>query len=296
MTNVMLGTPQVEFVCPGCRGLLGDHVCPRCGQRYEIAEGVTIYLGDEPEMVRAQAAFFDDTNDEEFEIERPNGTPALYSWLMHEKFRRSVGRLALSGRTALVVCGGSGMDAEFLARAGAEVISSDISLGAARRTLERCRRHRVSAFSIVANAERLPFADHAVDIVYVHDGLHHLERPLAGLVEMARVARIAVAVTEPARAAATALAAKVGIAQNVEEAGNVVARLTLAEVQETLRDNGFRVAWASRYAMFYRHKPGALMRAFSSPPVFPLARTGFRLANLLLAPIGNKLVVTAVRQ
>jgi ubiquinone/menaquinone biosynthesis C-methylase UbiE len=44
----------------------------------------------------------------------------------------------------------------------------------------------------VADAERLPFPDRSIDVVYVHDGLHHLARPEAGLAEMTRVARLAV--------------------------------------------------------------------------------------------------------
>jgi SAM-dependent methyltransferase len=187
------------------------------------------------------------------------------------------------------------MDAEFLARAGAKVVSSDISLGAAKRSVERSRRHGVPISPVVANAEQLPFADASLDIVYVHDGLHHLEHPLVGLAEMARVARYAVCVTEPARAAATAVAVTLGISEDVEEAGNRVARLTQSEVAETLEAHGFRIVRSRRYAMFYRHEPGPVMRLLSLPLIFPLARTGYRFANLLLSPFGNKLAVTAVR-
>jgi SAM-dependent methyltransferase len=260
-----------------------------------MVDGIPVIVDGESDVTGQQAAFFDETGDSDFEIERPVGAPALYDWLLGEKFRLGIAGVSVHGRTALVVCGGSGMDAEFLARAGADVVSSDISLGAARRTVERSRRHGVAIAPLVANAERLPFADRSVDIVYVHDGLHHLERPLVGLADMARVARLAVCVTEPARAAATAAAATIGLAENVEEAGNRVARLTLAEVQETLERYGFRITCARRYAMFYRHEPGPAMRALSRPVLFPIARTAFRLANVPLARIGNKLAVTAVR-
>jgi ubiquinone/menaquinone biosynthesis C-methylase UbiE len=282
-------------VCPLCHAELVDLTCGNCSRHYDVVDGIPIIIAGETDMTGQQAAFFDEAVESEFEIERPAGAPALYDWLLGEKFRLGIAGVSVRGRTALVVCGGSGMDAEFLARAGAEVVSSDISLGGARRTLERSRRHGISLAPLVANAERLPFADRSIDIVYVHDGLHHLERPLAGLAEMARVARVAVCVTEPARAAATAVAATIGIAENVEEAGNRVARLTLAEVQETLERHGFRIARARRYAMFYRHEPGPVMRALSRPLLFPLARAAFRVANVPLARIGNKLAVTAVR-
>src|SRR5439155_661416 len=85
-----------------------------------------------------------------------------------------------------------------------------------------------------------------VPLVYVHAGLHHLEEPGAGLAEMARVAARAVSVTEPARAAVTALAVRLGLALAREEAGNRVARLLPAEVAAELRARGFRVVHADR--------------------------------------------------
>ena len=52
---------------------------------------------------------------------------------------------------------------------------------------------------------------------------------------------------------------------------------------------------ADRYAMYYRHEPGRAVRALSSPGALALARAGFRAANLVGAPLGNKLTVQAVR-
>ena len=169
-----------------------------------------------------QREYFDRENDAAFEITRPHGTPRLHQWLLADKFRRSVTELRpmVDGALVVSVCGGSGMDAEFLARAGATVVVADISLGAARRTTERARRFGLPIVPVVADATRLPLADRSVDIAYVHDGLHHLDRPFAGLAEMARVARRAVSVTEPARAAVTAAAVRVGLALEQEEAGN----------------------------------------------------------------------------
>jgi SAM-dependent methyltransferase len=196
----------------------------------------------------------------------------------------------------LTVCGGSGMDAEFLARVGARVVSSDLSLGAARRTQERARRYRLDVTPIVADAERLPFKDGAFDLVFVHDGLHHLERPLAGLAEMARSARHWVSVTEPARAAATAVAVRAGLALEREDAGNRVARLTIDEVEGALRTGGLRPIVAQRYAMFYRHEPGPLSYALSRRGVFPVVRAAWRLGNSIIGKAGNKLVVVAERE
>jgi ubiquinone/menaquinone biosynthesis C-methylase UbiE len=245
----------------------------------------------------AQSAYFDRAQLAEFEIERPFGSPPLYEFLLTEKFRRSVAPLGsrLDGWTALVVCGGSGMDGEFLARAGADVVTSDISLGAAKRVSERARRHGNRLSPIVADVEHLPFDDATFDLVYVHDGLHHLEDPVAGIAEMARVARRAVAITEPARATATAIAVRLGLALAHEEAGNRVARLQLRAVAAELERSGLTVVHAARYAMYYRHYPGPIMSLLSRPSVLPTVVRSYRVADRLLGRFGNKLTIVARR-
>jgi SAM-dependent methyltransferase len=245
----------------------------------------------------SQAAHFDRDTAAEFEIARPHGTAPLYEWLLREKFRRAVAPLGarLDGTTALVVCGGSGMDAEFLNELGATVITSDISLGAARRARERARRRGFPLLSIVADVERLPAADAALDLVYVHDGLHHLERPDAGIAEMARVGR-GVSITEPARAAGTWLAVKLGLALQREESGNVVARLRPADVSARFEELGFRTLSRGRYLMYYRHEPGRFTRLLSRPGLFLAARTSWRAVNALIGRFGNKMTVVAKRR
>jgi glycosyltransferase involved in cell wall biosynthesis/SAM-dependent methyltransferase/uncharacterized protein YbaR (Trm112 family) len=305
------------LVCPTCRMTLAiDHssmTCDSCGKSYPITDGIPILLpdtacsahddvtqhGHHPARAdvhkTSQAGHFDQVVVEEFEIARPHGTPRFYRFLLLEKFRRATMPLGGSvvGASALTVCGGSGMDAEFLARAGASVVSSDISLGAARRTRERARRSGLEITPVVADAEHLPFADAAFDLVYVHDGLHHLERPMIGLREMARVARRWVSVTEPTRALATSLAVRAGIAHEREESGNVVIRLTPAEVTRTLESAGYSPLVAQRYAMYYPHEPGPILRAMSGRWTFPLARLVWRIGNSVLGRAGNKMVVIA---
>lgn len=289
------------LVCPRCHGDLGwgaiAATCAGCGNGYAVEGDVAVLVEEPDEQKRGQAAWFDEEASPEWEIERPHGAPALHAWLLEEKFRRGTAGLGdlLRGSTALAVCGGSGMEAEFLARAGAEVITADISLGAALRARERARRHGFRALSIVADVERLPFRDRSVDVVFVHDGLHHTERPLAGLAEMARVARKAVSVNEPAQAAVTKLAVRAGVAQEVEEAGNRVERLAPQVVAATLREHGLDVVREERYGMYYKHEPGRAARVLSAPPALRVAQAVFRGANRLAAPLGNKLTVQAVR-
>ncbi len=118
------------------------------------------------------------------------------------------------------------MDAEFLARQGASVIASDLSIGAAQRAVERGRRGGLPIEAIVADAEHLPFADRSVDIVFVHDGLHHLSDPMVGLAgDVTRRPRLRPRHRTIA-AVVTSIAVRLGIALSEEEAGNRVERVT----------------------------------------------------------------------
>jgi ubiquinone/menaquinone biosynthesis C-methylase UbiE/uncharacterized protein YbaR (Trm112 family) len=307
------------LVCPTCRRSLAidrsSMTCDTCEKKYPVTDGIPILLpdavdsdfddvghhghrSDRADIHKAtQAGHFDQAVATEFEITRPYGAPRLYRFLLLEKFRRATAPIGerMAGSSALTVCGGSGMDAEFLARAGATVVSSDISLEAARRTRERANRRGLNITPVVADAEHLPFADAAFDVVYVHDGLHHLEQPTRALREMARVAGHWVSVSEPARALATSVAVKAGIALEREEAGNVVRRLTTSEVIRTLAIAGYRSLLAQRYAMYYPHEPGPLFRVLSLPWIFPIARLAWRVGNAVLGRAGNKMVVVAER-
>jgi SAM-dependent methyltransferase len=313
------------LVCTVCHGdLMWDAsaaTCGQCAKSFPIVDGIPVFLdtieeADHDELdhhddhdddgpradprahKQRQADHFDRMAAEEFEILRPNGTPRLYRWMLEEKFHRAIAPMGadLRGVNALTVCGGSGMDAEFLARAGASVISSDISIGASRRVRERARRQNLNIWPIVADVERLPFNDGSVDLAFVHDGLHHLERPSAGLTEMARVARQWVSVTEPARAAATAVAIRLGLALASEESGNQVMRLGPDEVLRVLDDAGFDRLVGERYAMYYRHEPGRWFELMSRPVLFEVVTASWRLGNRVLGRFGNKMVAVGVRR
>jgi len=314
-----LASLRALLACPECRSNLSwtahEATCGHCRARYPIEDGIPVLIAnraladhDELDHERGhqhvasdshkerQAAHFDREMAAEFEITRPHGAAPLYTWLLREKFRRAVAPLGarLDGQTVLVVCGGSGMDAEFLHELGAVVITSDISIGAARRARERARRGGFRLLSIVADVERLPAADASVDLVYVHDGLHHLERPESGIAEMARVGR-AVSITEPAQAAGTRLAVTLGLALSREESGNVVARLRPQAISAELERSGFRTISRGRYLMYYRHEPGRIFRALSRRGLFLAARTSWRAGNALFGRFGNKMNVVAKR-
>ena len=278
----------------------------------DLVDGIRVYVEDrgssahdelahQHENVRVrkatQAAHFDSIAEAEFEIERPRGTPRLYRFLLAEKFRRGVDpiRAWMVGATALTVCGGSGLDAEYLARAGATVTSSDLSLGAAKRARSRADRRGLPIESIVSDVEHLPFGHASVDLVAVHDGLHHLDDPYTGLAEMARVARRWVVVSEPARATITGLAVHLGLALDTEAAGNRVARMEPAKVAKYLEARGFVILRAERYAMYYPHRPGIVFDLLSRPVIYDVVRVGWRVANMVVGRFGNKMVVVAER-
>lgn len=298
--------PPVELlVCPTCRSDLEwqEHQarCSGCGTIYEVVDGIPVLRrregGEGDGQKDSQATFFDEA-DPEFEVTRPHGTPWLYRRLLAEKFRRSLDGLPLpSDRlTAVTTCGGSGMDAEFLARLGASVISTDISLGAAQRTRERARRYRFDVLPVVADAEALPLRDRSVDLLYVHDGLHHLHSPEAGLQEMLRASRLAVSINEPAQAGATMLAARVGLSEHVEEAGNVIARMDPELLAAEVFAAGYEVVKSERYAMVYRHEPGRAAVVLSRPGLRNLTLVALQGFNAVAGGLGNKLTLQAVRK
>lgn len=288
------------LVCPACHGDLAwqEHEirCTGCGAVYGRVDGIPVLRpGPDGAQKDVQASYFDEA-DPEFEITRPHGAPWLYRWLLAEKLRRSLDALPVREGTAVTICGGSGMDAEFLARAGLSVVSTDISLGAARRTRERARRFGFAVLPLVADAEALPFRDRSLDLVYVHDGLHHLESPESGLREMLRTSARAISINEPARARATLLAARIGLAEHYEEAGNFIARLDPEQVAAEVSAAGFDVVKNERYAMVYRHEPGRAARILSQPGLRALTRAGFHAFNAAAGVAGNKLALQAIRR
>jgi 2-polyprenyl-3-methyl-5-hydroxy-6-metoxy-1,4-benzoquinol methylase len=244
-----------------------------------------------------QRHFYDEGCDPEFEITRPHGCGRLYDFLIEHKFRTGLAVLGLdiSGMSVLEICGGSGMMAEKFARAGARVTGTDFSPAAIARARERARRYHFDATFLVADAENLAFANHSFDIVAVHDGLHHLDNPERAISEMARVARRGVLILDPAQAALTKVAVWLGIAVEVEEAGNQVKRFAPKAVAATLHEQGYvNVRWRGTL-MYYPHQPGRLFRWFDQPAAFLSYRIFFVATNLVLGRFGNKLALAAIR-
>jgi SAM-dependent methyltransferase len=242
-----------------------------------------------------QLHYYDEACDPEFEIARPHNCGRLYQFLIAHKLRAGLDALGLDlgGADVLEVCCGSGMISEALVRRGARLTGIDLSAAAIGRARERARRQGFEAAFLVGDAERLPFPDRGFDVAVVHDGLHHLDDPHRAIREMARVARRGVLVMEPAKAAVTKLAVQLGVAGEVEEAGNAVVRLVPHEVAACLRAVGFtRVRW-QRSLMYYPHEPSGWFRWFDRTPAFLGFRAGFWVVDRTLGRWGNKLALAA---
>jgi SAM-dependent methyltransferase len=245
----------------------------------------------------SQRRFYEEECDPEFEIARPHNCGRLYQFLIEHKFQTGLNVLGLEldGRSVLEVCCGSGMMSEKFASAGAVVTASDLSAAPIFRARERAGRYRFSASFLVADAENLAFPDRSFDIVAVHDGLHHLDEPRRALSEMARVARQAVLILDPAQATLTRLAVLLGVAVEVEAAGNEVKRLVPREVAATLGMEGYRDVRWQRTLMYYPHQPFGWFRWFDSAPAFAAFRAAFWCTNLVCGRWGNKLALVARR-
>ena len=86
----------------------------------------------------------------------------------------------LRGKQALDYGCGHGMAAVVMARAGAAVTAFDLSPGYVAEARERFTANNVRVEGIVADGERLPFADSSFDAVWGNAILHHLDLAVAG--------------------------------------------------------------------------------------------------------------------
>ena len=248
----------------------------------------------------AQLHFYREGVDPEEEISRPRCYPRPVQYLLDFKIQTAWQLLDGEPRGAqnqqekiLVVCCGSGMEAEMVARTGRRVIALDLSPAAAQRARERSRRYGADYALVVGDAENLPFRSDAVNFAFVHDGLHHLPDAYRGVREMLRVARRAVVIAEPADAALTHLAIKLGISGEYEEAGNYVYRLRKEKLIDIFRECGASQWRFRRNLIYYQPWTFRFYRLFDRPPLFWLFQAGFHLCNLLIGRWGNSLRAVA---
>jgi len=262
----------------------------------------------------AQVEFYREAVDSEEEITRPRCYPEPVRFLLDYKIRDvwnlatadcAANEASLASRgstpteskeTVLVVCCGSGMEAEMVARTGRRVVALDISPAAVARARERTKRFSFPLDLVVGDAEHLPFADGSFDFVFVHDGLHHLSDPYRGVREMLRVARRAVVIAEPADAGLTRVSIRLGISGVYEDAGNFVYRLDPARLVREFGQAG-AMSWRLRRSLIYYQPWTFRFYRFLEPqPMRAAFRAAFRAANLLAGRWGNSLRAVAWKE
>ena len=95
-----------------------------------------------------------------------------------------------------------------------EIVGVDLSEEACRLARRITAAQIDRNWFIQADAEALPFPDESFDLAIVHNGLHHLTDPAAGLRELWRVSRGAVIVIEPADCRLMPVYLRLGIARS----------------------------------------------------------------------------------
>lgn len=246
--------------------------------------------------LEAQREHCEEHVDPETETVRPRGYPRIVRFLLRFKLSSA---MALAGdrkfSRALVVCCGSGMDAEYLAGLGMEVVGLDLSRAALLRAEERKRRFGVDFQVAEGLAEALPFRDRSFPLVFVTDGLHHLEDPRPALRELARVASDTVITIEPANAPLTRLAVALRISSDWEDAGNFVFRFRRDELSELFRSLGFTECRSRQDLIYYQPWIFKPYRLFEWGPAYVLFRLFYAVVNRLVGRWGNSLKLAASR-
>lgn len=133
-----------------------------------------------------------------------------------------------------------------------EIVGVDLSLEACRLARSVTAGLVDRSWLVQADAEYLPFADESFDLAIVHNGLHHLANPAAGLRELWRVSRGAVIAIEPADSKLMPVYLKLGIARSWEESGNEVIRFKKEDYLSFLGQNGDAQIFYRRY-FWYEH-------------------------------------------
>ena len=259
--------------------------------------------GGKGDSKRKQIDFYREEVDPEEEITRPGCYPRPVKYLLENKIEetwRLFGNHEREGgrrvETVLVVCCGSGMESEMIAKWGKKVVALDLSIDAVKRARVRAQRNSVHYTALAGDVEKLPFPDRSFDLVFVHDGLHHIPDPYAGVREMLRVARQGILVAEPADGILTRLAVKLGVSDLYEEAGNYVYRLDIERLAAVFQESEVHKWMFQRGLVYYQPWTFRIYRLFEPQPFYWLFRLGFRVSNLFLGRWGNALRAVAWKE
>lgn len=138
-------------------------------------------------------AFWNETPCGTYGKDLPEGTPEYFSAIELERYAMEpeIPRYAQfsrwKGKRVLEVGFGAGSDLMRFARAGADIVGVDLGFKGATLARKRIDLEHASANVMVSNAEQLPFADNAFDLVYSWGVIHHSPDTPATVREIHRV-------------------------------------------------------------------------------------------------------------
>jgi len=179
----------------GLLRLAGDHlVNPASGKRFPIVNSIPVFVESDglgPLNRKFQRMY--DWMSYGYDFALGFGD-FLYRGKISQMRRRVAALLAVkSGQSCLYTSIGTGADVPFLAEqvplAGIDLIGLDLSMGMLRRCQKRLRAVPETSLLVQANAERLPFADQAFDVVLHVGGINFFDQPAIAVREMQRVAK-----------------------------------------------------------------------------------------------------------
>lgn len=200
----------------------------------------------------------------------------------------------------ILVCGlGAGADLAFwLSHLHLEhAFGLDFSIEAIKATVRKLLLEESPGHtsSILADFETIPLQDDAVDLGIFVNSLHHALDPAMGYRELWRVSRKGVLLIEPYSTPITRLFARIGLAEDVEEAGNKVVRFQTKDFLLWSEDQ--LCQYKSRPHLWYYHPAifRRLLPVFDSGFGFELFKILYSLADLILIPLRSKLAIVLAK-
>jgi len=184
----VVGYPRDCLACVSYEVIAGFLLCPGCGQRYAIDEGVPQLC--HPHHRAATRANVRTASSYGYLWGRSAIVPEVNEPRSYH-FDRLERALSLPPPDGLILdagCG-DGIDlAKQARREGVEIVGVELSDGGCRTSFARSLA-LPAAHVVQADLCRLPFDDDAFDFVYSYGVLHHLPSPNEGLQELVRVLR-----------------------------------------------------------------------------------------------------------
>jgi SAM-dependent methyltransferase len=183
------------FRCPGCQEALNvtDGQCANCGRLVGDPNEMLNLVRDQAKM--DEASFYDAEYDDASAVAPSDAEALRQLWIgnPYAPYNEAIWRRMsdIEGKTVLVLGSGAApRELSFITLAPHLLVISDLSQGALRALQRTYLPERPANVAFAAiDAEDLPFADGAVDVVYGYLFVHHLPHLDAFLAEVARVLR-----------------------------------------------------------------------------------------------------------